>query len=70
MRFVDNKAYFIVFLSRFDQIVLKQRQTTVSAMDIGLLNISANCFCMRFQGNSFEGPIPSSFSMLTSLISL
>ena len=28
------------------------------------------CFCRRFQGNSFTGPIPSSFSNLTSLESL
>ncbi|KAG6791525.1 hypothetical protein POTOM_000646 [Populus tomentosa] len=28
------------------------------------------CSCRRFQGNSFEGPIPSSFSNLTSLTSL
>ena len=28
------------------------------------------CFCRRFEGNSFEGPIPSSFSYLTSLQSL
>ncbi|KAK7852203.1 putative lrr receptor-like serine/threonine-protein kinase [Quercus suber] len=29
-----------------------------------------NCFCRRIQGNSFEGPIPSSLSNLTSLKSL
>jgi hypothetical protein len=63
-------VYFIVFLSRFYHILLKQRQTTVSAMDTDLLNKSANCFCRRFHGNSFEGPIPSSFSMLTSLDTL
>ncbi|PQQ00321.1 uncharacterized protein Pyn_14583 [Prunus yedoensis var. nudiflora] len=28
------------------------------------------CFCRRFQGNSFEGPIPTSFSQLTSLNTL
>ncbi|KAK8524687.1 hypothetical protein V6N12_029545 [Hibiscus sabdariffa] len=35
-----------------------------------LTSLSNAYICRRFQGNSFEGPIPSSFAKLTSLTSL
>ncbi|KAJ6733343.1 LEUCINE-RICH REPEAT TRANSMEMBRANE PROTEIN KINASE [Salix koriyanagi] len=34
------------------------------------ITYSHGCYCRRFEGNAFEGPIPTAFSNLTALTDL
>ena len=65
------QMYFLCIISC---IYLQIFMLFSKAMKYGYYNTTVDklvkCFCRRFEGNSFEGPIPSTFSNLIMLTSL